>query len=111
MNLEDLTTEELYKEIEKRKQILDDESILCIGIIDDLGAESLIQTKNAEVFAASYTSLSLRARFNGQRKPILYTVSMPQRLFDIFDKAMKNSDHLKAGENLSKLSTFKKLGY
>ena len=113
MNLETVTTAELLAELEKREsqKELHDEHILYMGIIDADGAESIVEANNREKFASLYNSLALRARFNGQRRPIIYTVRMPENLYILFNERMDKGEYEEVAEALKGLSTYRILGY
>jgi hypothetical protein len=113
MNLDTVTTAELLAELEKREKFKDshDDHVLYMGIIDSDGAESIVKADDRESFSSLYNSLALRARFNGQRRPIIYTVRMPESLYNLYNEKMDKGEYDKVAEGLRELSTFKTLGY
>lgn len=111
-NLKDFTTEELLDEIKRREDLpVKPQDVLCVGIVDNDGAESLLVVKNAEDLGTKLSSLQLRARFNTQRHPIVYSVKIPLELFDKLDNNMKKGNYHEASEAIQSFSTFKNLGY
>ena len=104
--------EELLAELEKRNQESKEESkenILCIGILDIDGTESLIKVNSSEHFNATLSSLKLRARFNSHRKPIVYSVKIPLSLFNIMDESLQKGKYHEVSVSLQELSTFEEL--
>lgn len=113
MNLETVTTAELLAEIERREKSKDDydDHVLYMGIIDSDGAESIVKADNSETFSSLYNSFALRTRFNGQRRPVIYTVRMPESLYNLYNERMQKGEYDGVAEGLKELSTFKTLGY
>lgn len=112
MNIAELSTDDLYAELDRRAQEkIESDHFLCMGLIDIDGAESLMKVKSGNKFAELHSSLSLRARFNSQRRPIFYVVNITQPMFDSYDERMKKGEYVKVGEELKALTTFKRLGY
>ena len=112
MKIDELSTDELYAEIERRTQEkIESDHFLCMGLIDIDGAESLMKVTSGDKFAELHSSLSLRARFNSQRRPVMYVANITQPMFDAFDERLKKGEYVKVGEELKSLSTFKRLGY
>ena len=111
-SLEKYTTEELELELKRRStSVATETQYLCVGIIDDMGTESLVLCENGAEFAERLNSLQLRARFNAQRNPIVYCVKMPRSLFTVFDSILKRGDFESTAKALKELSNFKILGY
>lgn len=115
MSIEKYTDHQLLAELERRKvdrtEELEELQYLCIGIIDDDGAESIILCENNKEFANSLSRLKLRARFNIQRRPIVYSVKIPRCLFEVMSKKIKEGKSKEVGEALREFSNFKNLGY
>lgn len=112
MKLQELTTDELLAELARReKEKIETDHSLFMGLIDQDGAESLMMVKTKEKFAELHNSLSLRARFNSQRHPMLYVVNMPHLMYESFNERLLKGEYVEVAEELRKLSTFKKLGY
>lgn len=112
IELKNISTEDILTELERRNQeAIDNDHFLCMGLIDNDGAESLMPVKTKETFASLHSSLSLRARFNSQRIPVMYVVNITQPMYEEFDRRLLKGEYVKVGEELKKLSTFKRLGY
>jgi hypothetical protein len=110
--ISDYSTEDLYNEIDRRnKEELQNDHFICLGIMDNDGVESIVKINDKEHFARTYNSLSLRARFNGHRSTILYTVKITQPLLDLIQEKLKDGEYIKVSETLQELSTFKNIGY
>lgn len=111
MELHTATTEQLREELEKRESSETDEQyILCIGLIDVDGAESLIQTPDAKKFETTLNSLLLRSRFNSHRSPIIYAIRLPKELISIINERFSKGEFQEIGNMIQSFSTFKKIG-
>jgi len=115
MNLENYTTDELREELKRRETVFTDPRShkMYIGIIDCHGAESLMLADTIDQFRAVMSSLELRAKFNGQRDPEIFSVRMPVDLFSILNEKLKNGyegDFVEVANVLKGLSTYKKIG-
>jgi hypothetical protein len=115
MSIENISTEDLLAEIERRKKEEEENhQDLYIGIIDDNGLESMVLVKDSTEFASKIRALQLRARFNGHRRPIVFSVKMPKQLFEEYRLRLggNTNDELakRMGDSLKQLSTFNELG-
>jgi len=112
MSLDQFTIEELQRELEKRKTSnIEDEQLLCVGLIDDEGAESIIIANTPDTFSSVISRTRLRARFNSQRNPIVYSIKIPLSLFKALSDKIKEGNVIECGEVIKGLSNFKSLGY
>lgn len=115
MNLENYTDEQLREELEKRNAMPHNEGIqdpqhLMIGIIDDEGVDSMVYCETNKKFAETLKSLQLKSRFNGQRNPIIYSVKVPKRMFEVMNEGMRKGENQKIASVIKGLSNFTKIG-
>lgn len=105
MDLSTISTEDLQKELDSRKEDQEEteQHDAYIGIIDDYGMESLIEV-DAKKFASLVGTLQLRARYNGQRNAMVYFVKLPKWAAEKYNE---NPDYIEAAESLKQLPNFK----
>lgn len=112
MNLNDYTEEQLREELTRRQGVtLNDDQHLCLGIVDIDGVESIFFCDTAQKFSDALKTLQLRARFNSQRRPVLYCAKMPRSLFQEFSDRIKEGKHKEVGEAIMGLSNRINIGY
>ena len=107
--LKEASIEELQAEIEARKTSKESSDRMFMGIIDQSGVESFVEIKDFEHFDSLYSSMSLRARFNTHRDPIIYSVKLPLEVAKNVRQVMKDSKFQEAGEIIMDFSNFQKL--
>ena len=107
MKLDNISTEELLKELKRREELKKlDDNVPCMGINDDLGVESFVILKNADEFASKLLHMELRCRYNSQRNPEIFFVKLPLKIAEMF---RDEKDVQKVGKALKQLSNYKKL--
>jgi hypothetical protein len=112
MSLEKYTDKELQAELEKRNLVKhEDDHHLCVGLIDQDGAESLILANTPKLFASTIRSLQLRARFNAHRRPVIFSVKIPLSLFGEIDSQLKAGKYEEASEAIRSLPNFRPIGF
>jgi hypothetical protein len=102
--IEEASIEQLLEAIQSKGQTL------YIGIVDNDGAESLLEVANFKEFSDKYGSLSLRARFNGHRNPDVFSVIMPSEMYKVYNAQLENGKYKEVAESIKELSTFKVIG-
>jgi hypothetical protein len=112
MSLEKYSDKELQAELQKRNLVKhEDEHHLCVGLIDQDGAESLMIANTPKSFASTIHSLQLRARFNSHRRPVIFSVKIPLSLYEVIDSQMKSGKYEEAAKAIRSLPNFKPIGF
>ena len=110
MNLDKISTADLLEEVEKRKELeKESEMILCMGIIDDLGAESFIRVDTAAKFSEKLTPMLLRSRYASHRNAYVYSVRLNVLVVEMIEQMFKKItvDHVEISTMLKRLGLTK----
>jgi hypothetical protein len=84
---------------------------MYIGLIDQDGMESMVLVEDFKEFQTLYSSLSLRARLNAHRSPVLYSVMMVPDMYEVFNEKLLKGSFKEVASTVEKLSTYKVLGF